>query len=71
MSTSSLIRQRLKDVLPIEIGVVGKNGLDAVTRADPADDHAYRETHAADAGLAANDFRVLSDSVELFHSRLA
>ena len=63
------VAQRLHDVFALKIRVVGKDFIDAVARADLAHDHAYCDTHAANAGLAAHDVRLLGDPIQLPHVR--
>jgi len=57
----------LQDVFAFEVGVVGEEFLNRVAAADHTDDHTDCDPHAANAGAAAHDFGLLSDSVELFY----
>ena len=45
------VAKRLQDVLAFQVGVVGKDFIDAVPRADLPHDHADRDAHPTDARL--------------------
>jgi hypothetical protein len=55
------------EVLALQIGVAGEQFLDAVSGADLTDDHADRDTHSANASLAAHDRRIPGDAIHLSH----
>lgn len=58
------VLDRLLDVLPFEVGVAGKDLLEARTMSDLPHDHRDRNSHSADARPPTHDLRIERDAVE-------
>src|ERR1019366_1561796 len=59
------IAKRLHDVFALQIGVVGEDLVETMPGANLAHTHSNRHAHAADTCLAAHDFGLLGDAIEL------
>ena len=58
---------RLANIRLFEIREIGEQLLDRAPGGHGLNDHADGHTHAVDARLAAHDFRIRRDAVELLH----
>src|SRR6266852_4318048 len=61
------ITQRFEDVIAIQIRIVSQELVNRQTPADLCHDHADRNSHPADAWLAAHDGGILSDPGKFAH----
>ena len=64
------VTKSLHDVLAFQVGVVSKNLIDALPRANLSDDHADGYAHSTDARLSAHHRGVLGYAIQLLHSLL-
>lgn len=60
--------ERFADVLLFEVREIGEELGNRATCCESFDDHSHGDTHAADAGLAAHNFRIERDAAELLHT---
>src|SRR5262245_10759721 len=64
------VAQVRHDVFALQVGAVSKDFLDAMPRADLADDHAHCDPHSTNARLAAHDAGLLGNAIKPFHALL-